>query len=35
MTINEREIALNALLSYRRNGAWPDLYLKEALEKAD
>ena len=28
--LNAREIALRALLSYRREGAWPDLYLKKA-----
>ncbi len=27
-----REIALRALISFRREGAWPDLYLKKACE---
>ena len=28
--LSAREIALRALISFRREGAWPDLYLKKA-----
>ncbi|MBR5537126.1 MAG: 16S rRNA (cytosine(967)-C(5))-methyltransferase RsmB [Clostridia bacterium] len=28
--LNAREVALRALISYRRESAWPDLYLKKA-----
>lgn len=30
--VNEREIALQALLEFQKTGAWPDLYLKKKLE---
>ena len=28
--LSARETALRALISFRREGAWPDLYLKKA-----
>ena len=31
----EREIALQALLEFRKSGAWPDLYLKNKLADVD
>ena len=30
--LSARETALKALISFRRDGAWPDLYLKKACE---
>jgi 16S rRNA (cytosine967-C5)-methyltransferase len=32
---NERQIALKALLSFRKDGSWPDLYLKQHLDGLD
>ena len=30
--LSARETALRALIAFRREGAWPDLYLKKACE---